>query len=84
MAYARPDLDRRSSELDRFKKDAMRWLGPGVAIAAASAEPPAGTRAPRVTFTIGQGQRPEPFEQILEWLRGHPLVRMIEVEYHST
>ena len=38
-------------------------------------------KRPIDAFTLGPEHLPLPFEEILEWLRGLPIVRLIEVDY---
>jgi hypothetical protein len=81
-AYPTDGVERFSLAAQDFQTEAKARLAPGMAMTAGGAEPPVGVIAPLVTFYFGPAHIPLPMEEILEWLRGHPLVRVIEIERH--
>jgi len=80
--YARDNLDRSGFEVEQFRRECLNRLTPGMAFGSGAGEVQSGMRAPIGTFTFGPEHRPLPMEEILEWLRGLPIVRLIEIEYH--
>ena len=76
--YAVDDVER--SAVEEFRKGAMTRLAPGMAFAGGRSVLPRGTNA-FAQFTFGEEHMPMPFEEILEWLRGLPILRLIEVDY---
>jgi len=80
--YGLKDLEHDSARVEQFRNDALARLVPGMAFAG-TRELPANRTDPIGTITFGEEHMPRPFEDILEWLRGLPIVRLIEVDYWS-
>ena len=78
--YGLRDLEHDSVRVEQFRNEALARLVPGMAFAG-TRELPANRTDPIGTFTFGEEHMPLPFEEILEWLRGLPIVRLIEVDY---
>ncbi|HKN69327.1 MAG TPA: hypothetical protein VJW73_23770, partial [Gemmatimonadaceae bacterium] len=78
--YGLRDLEHDSAQVEQFRNDALARLVPGMAFAG-TRELPANRTDPIGTFTFGEEHMPLPFEDILEWLRGLPIVRLIEVDH---
>ena len=79
-AYPRADTDRRSPAVAAFKAAAQARLVPGMALGTGLSEVSPDIVAPLVTFYFEVEHMPLPMEEILEWLRQHELVRLIEIE----
>ena len=78
--YGLKDLEHDSARVEQFRNDALARLVPGMAFAG-TRELPANRTDPIGTFTFGEEHMPQPFEEILEWLRGLSIVRLIEVDH---
>lgn len=78
--YGVSDLEGSAARVEQFRTDALARLVPGMAFAGARERPQNPAQA-IATFTFGEEHMPLPFEEILEWLRGLPIVRLIEVDY---
>ena len=78
--YGVSDLEGNAARVEQFRKDALTRLVPGMAFAG-TRELPEDPAQPIATFTFGEEHMPLPFEEILEWLRGLPIIRLIEVDY---
>lgn len=75
--------DRRSAAVQAFRAEAKARLVENMAMSAGADDAPPGVTAPLVSFHFEAEHLPLPFEEILEWLRGHPLVRVIEIEWYG-
>ena len=80
--YGMSDVERSAARVEQFRTDALARLVPGMAFAG-TRELPENPAQPIATFTFGEEHMPLPFEEILEWLRGLPIVRLIEVDYRA-
>ena len=78
--YGVKDLEQGAPRVEQFRNDALARLVPGMAFAGAR-ELPANAEDPIATYTFGEEHMPLPFEEIMEWLRGHPAVRLVEVDH---
>lgn len=73
-------IDRRSREVAEFRAAAAARVVPGMTLSTGPNEVAAGIVAPLIGFGFGEEHIPQPFEDILAWLRQHELVRLIEIE----
>jgi len=80
--YPPDGVDRAGAAVRQFRAEAKGRLTSGMAMTAGADEVPHGVIAPLVTFYFGPEHVQLPMEEILDWLRGHPLVRLIEIERH--
>ena len=78
--YPPADIDRRSPEVAAFRAAAAARVVPGMNFSTGPDEVAPGMVAPLVGFTFHEQHLPQPFNEILDWLRQHELVRVIEIE----
>ena len=78
--YGVIDVEQSAARVEQFRNDALARLVGGMAFAGARALP-ANSTQPIGVFTFGEEHMPQPFEEIMEWLRGHPAVRLVEVDH---
>ena len=71
------DLDRASEAFVAFKAECQRVMTQSSAMAIGF---PVGIGVPIATFSFARKHLPLPYEDVMDWLRGHPLVRVIEIE----
>ena len=81
--YPPAGTDRRGAAVAAFREASARWLAPGMSLSTGPDDVPPDVVAPLVTFQFGPEHIPLPMEEILEWLRQHELVRLIEVERYG-
>jgi predicted dinucleotide-binding enzyme len=79
--YAVNAIEQSAARVEEFRKDAMKRLVPGMAFAGPGSAPAADSTSTFATFTFDEEHMPLPFEEILEWLRGLPIIRLIEIDY---
>lgn len=78
--YGVIDVAHSPDRVEQFRNDALARLVGGMVFAGAR-ELPASRTQPIGVFTFGEEHMPLPFEEIMEWLRGHPAVRLVEVDH---
>ena len=81
-AWPTDNFVRSAATLRQVREEASQLLVPGMTLGMDSETVPPGGRASLVAFTFGPEHRPLPFEDVLDWLRGHPWVRVIEIEHY--
>jgi|GEM_PF-174699 predicted dinucleotide-binding enzyme len=80
--YGGNEVEENGALLEQFKTDAVARLVPGMAFAGTSVQP-SDRGQHMAAFTFGEEHMPEPLEAFLEWLRRHPAVRLIEIQYST-
>jgi hypothetical protein len=82
IAFPVRGLDRDSAAVHAFFREAQSRLmaGETVAMMGGPGPVPNGDRAALVTLMFRAQQIPLPMEEVIEWLREHPLVRVIEID----
>ena len=81
--YPAAEIDRASSAARAFRAAVMSRLLPGMALSSGPTDTPASPRSPLATISFQHEHVPVPLEEILDWLRGEPLVRVIEIDRYG-
>jgi hypothetical protein len=74
------NLKRDSPAAHAFYREAQSRLVPGMAMTGEPGPGAYGVGMALTCFVFGLEHIPLPMEEILEWLREHPLVRVIEID----
>ena len=82
--YPPDHIDRASQEVQTFLAEASARLAPGMTLSSGPQDQkiPPGLRVPLVTLYFEPEHVRDPMWEIRDWLLGHPLSRVIEIETH--
>jgi hypothetical protein len=83
IAYPVRDLDRDSPAVHAFFDEARSRLVPGMAMMGGPGRAAHDDRTAFICLTFTLDHIPLPMEEIIEWLREHPLVRVIEIDRYG-
>ena len=81
--YPIRNLDRNSPAVHAFYEEARARLVPGMSMTGEAGPGAFADRMALTCFTFTLEQIPLPMEEIIEWLREHPLVRVIEIDRYG-
>ena len=79
-AWPHADFDRASDAWVAFKVECRRMVTDFVAMTIGGGGLYINMPEPLATFSFARKHMPDPYEEVMDWLRFHPLVRSIEVE----
>jgi hypothetical protein len=79
-AYPVRNLARDGDAVHAFYRDALARLVPGMSMTGEPGPGVYGDGMALTCFTFGVEHIPLPMEEIIDWLREHPLVRVIEID----